>query len=150
MPDRRRASPGEGILVTGVLGRAMLGFEGNAEYADAFARPSPRLAEGRALAPNVGAMMDVSDGLLLDCWRMACASGVTIELDSAAVPVADPARRDASLRWGDDYELLFTLPAETAPPVAATLIGTVMPRGAAPLIIDRAPVPAPDGLGYRH
>lgn len=150
VPDRRKARSGDTVWVTGVLGRALLGFEGREDHLEAFSRPWPLLAEGRALAPQVGAMMDVSDGLLLDCWRMACASGVTIELDSAAVPVADPARRDACLRWGDDYELLFTLPAETAPPVAATLIGTVMPRGAAPLIIDRAPVPAPDGLGYRH
>jgi thiamine-monophosphate kinase len=149
-PDRRKAQAGETVWVTGTLGRAMLGFEGQPEHAAAFQRPRPLLVEGRALAPIVGAMMDVSDGLLLDCWRMASASSVTIELDSAAAPVADPARRDACLRWGDDYELLFTLPAHIAPPVPATAIGCVLTKADAPLILDGVPIAAPEGLGYRH
>lgn len=45
-------------------------------------------------------MMDVSDGLLLDSWRMAQASGVTFALETDAIPVADPTRRDACIRWG--------------------------------------------------
>ncbi len=150
VPDRRKARPGETVWVTGVLGRAMLGFEGLDEHIQAFARPMPLLAEGAALAPHVGAMMDVSDGLLLDCWRMARASGVTIALDSAAVPVADAARRDQCLRWGDDYELLFTLPAGTAPPVPATAIGAIEPPSDCPLILDGTGIAAPDGLGYNH
>jgi thiamine-monophosphate kinase len=150
VPDRRKARPGESVWVTGVLGRAMLGFEGSRDHVEAFARPRPLLEQGAALAPQVTAMMDVSDGLLLDCWRMASASGVTIELDSRAVPVADQARRDECLRWGDDYELLFTLPAGTMPPVAASAIGRVSPRAAAPLMLDGAAIVSPDGLGYRH
>jgi thiamine-monophosphate kinase len=150
VPDRRKARAGETVWVTGTLGRAMLGFEGQAEHLAAFNRPHPLLAEGKALAPHVGAMMDVSDGLLLDCWRMARASGVTIALDSHAVPVADPARREECLRWGDDYELLFTLPAGIAPPVPATAIGGTAMRAEAPLIVDGAPITSPDGLGYRH
>ena len=56
-------------------------------------------------------MMDVSDGVLLDAARMARASGVTFAIDSAAVPIATPEdRRAEALRWGDDYQLLFTLP----------------------------------------
>ena len=136
--------------MTGVLGRAMLGFEGNAEYADAFARPSPRLAEGRALAPNVGAMMDVSDGLLLDCWRMATASNVAIRLDGGALPVADPRRGGECIRWGDDYELLFTLPAGAVPPVPATRIGNVEAANIAPLRLDDVIITPADGIGYEH
>jgi thiamine-monophosphate kinase len=150
VPDRRKARPGETVWVTGVLGRAMLGFEGREEFAAAFARPLPLLAEGKALAPHVGAMMDVSDGLLLDCWRMATASGVTIALDSLAVPVADTNRRNECLRWGDDYELLLTLPAGMACPVPATPIGKVMTRAQEPLILDGAALAGPEGLGYRH
>ncbi len=150
VPDRRKAQPGETVWITGVLGRAMLGFEGREEYVKAFARPMPLLAEGAALAPQVGAMMDVSDGLLLDCWRMASASGVTIALDSMAAPVADPARRDDCIRWGDDYELLFTLPAGTASPVPATPIGNIVPPSDYPLNIDGTDVATPKGLGYSH
>lgn len=153
VPDRRNAAVGEALWVTGVLGRAMLGFEdmsGTGEHAQAFLRPRPRLAEGRAVAPLTGAMMDVSDGLLLDCWRMATASDVTIQLESTAIPVADPARRDECLRWGDDYELLFSLPAGLQPPVPATRIGQVIERNSAALWLDGVALPSKSDLGYRH
>ncbi|MEM6267162.1 MAG: thiamine-phosphate kinase [Pseudomonadota bacterium] len=150
VPSRSGAQAGDNVFVTGTLGRALLGFEGQAEHRDAFNRPQPRLAEGRALAPRVTAMMDVSDGLLLDCWRLAEASSVTVALASAAPPVADERRRSDALRWGDDYELLFALPRGTLPPVPATMIGTVEPRGFAELVIDGEPVVNSTGLGYQH
>ncbi len=150
VPDRRNARPGDNLWVTGVLGRAMLGFEGVGEHSAAFNRPCPRLAEGKALAPHTCAMMDISDGLLLDSWRMAVASETTIELESAAIPIAYEARRDACLRWGDDYELLFTLPANSCSPVTATRIGKVSSRGKAPLLLDGSWLTGPDDLGYRH
>ena len=153
VPDRRGARAGDAVFVTGVLGRAMLGFEtpgSGSEHDLAYRRPHPLLAEGRALAPLVSAMMDVSDGLLLDCWRMARASQCRFDLDAASFPVADPARRDACVRWGDDYQLLFTAPAETVLPVPATRIGSVFRGGDAALRVDGEPQSPEDGLGYRH
>jgi thiamine-monophosphate kinase len=150
VPWRKGAGPGDRLFVTGTLGRAMLGFEGKTEFKAAFHRPVPRLEDGYLLAPVVTAMMDISDGLLLDSYRIAQASAVTIALDSGAVPVAADHRRADALRWGDDYELLFTLPAGVAPPVPATCIGQVEPRGSAALVIDEEPVTSPEGLGYEH
>ena len=150
VPARSGAAVGDDIWITGPVGRAMLGFEGDAGHAAAFHRPVPRLAEGRALAPHVNAMMDVSDGLLLDALRMADASGVTLALDPAAIPVADPARLDDCVRWGDDYELLFAAPAGTALPIPAIRIGAVIARGPAPLLLGERALTAADPLGYRH
>lgn len=150
VPSRRGAQAGDGIYVTGPVGRAMLGFEGVAEHRAAFNRPLPRIAEGIALAGCVSAMMDVSDGLLLDCWRMAEASGVTFAVRPAAVPVADPARAGECMRWGDDYELLFTAPPPAVIPVPAHRIGTVEGRGAAPLVLGGKAQADPGNLGYRH
>ncbi len=154
VPDRRGARPGDAFYVTGPLGAAMLGFEalkaGKTGQSAAYLRPKPLLDEGQALAPLVTAMMDISDGLLLDAWRLGEASGVTLALDSAHFPVADPARRDDCVRWGDDYELLFTAPVDTALPVEATRIGTVAARGASALLVDGKPMTPQDGLGYRH
>ncbi|MDP5103011.1 MAG: thiamine-phosphate kinase [Erythrobacter sp.] len=150
VPARRGAAVGDGIYLTGTIGRAMLGFEGASEHRDAFNRPQPRIAEGLTLAPHVSAMMDVSDGLLLDCWRMAKLNSVTFMIDPDAVPVADAARRDECMRWGDDYELLFTAPAEAALPVAASRIGAVVAAGIAPLMLGGALLVSPDGLGYQH
>ena len=150
VPARSGARIGDGIYVTGTLGRAMLGFEGVDAHLAAFNRPVPRLSEGMALASHVTAMMDVSDGLLLDAFRMAEASGVTVAIDSAAVPVADDARRLDAMRWGDDYELLFTLPQGVTPPIEANRIGSVEPQGFAPLVLDGDPIVNCEGLGYQH
>ena len=152
VPSRSGAQVGDGLWLTGPVGAAMLGFEAlQAGTGDslAYRRPQALLAQGRALAPLVTAMMDVSDGLLLDASRLARASGVTLAMASAAVPVATPqARRDEALRWGDDYQLLFTLPPDAAPPCPATAIGSVGEAGAHPLLLDNAP---PNGrLGYEH
>ncbi len=156
VPSRSGARPGDSVWITGPVGAAMLGLEalcaGNASAdTSAYRRPFPRLAEGRALAPLVSAMMDISDGLLLDASRMAEASGVTIALDPALIPVpADlpPARLREALSWGDDYQLLFTLPPATEPPCSAHRIGMVRAAGSAPLLLGEA---APSGqLGYEH
>jgi len=154
VPARSGARNGDALWVTGELGAAMLGFEalsgGIPADSTAFRRPLARLGEGQALAPLVTAMMDISDGLLLDAFRMAEASECSIAIDTAAVPVAAPARRMDCLTWGDDYELLFTLPPGAEPPVAATRIGSVEARGFVPLFMDGEPVANADGLGYRH
>ncbi len=150
VPSRSGAAAGDQLFITGCVGAAMLGFEGESEHARAFNRPQPRLAEGRALAPIVSAMMDVSDGLLIDAFRLASASQCSIALDTGAVPVADEARRDDCMRWGDDYELLFTLPANCTPPIEVIRIGQVEPAGFAPLFVDGTPIVNSDGLGYQH
>lgn len=154
VPARSGARPGDAVWITGPVGAAMAGFEAlqaGSGDSSAYRRPQALLREGQALAPLVSAMMDVSDGVLLDAWRMAEASGVTLALDRAAIPIAVPeARRDAALRWGDDYQLLFTAPPGTALPVGATRIGTVEPRAAAPLTLDGTPFSDPAGLGFQH
>ncbi|HSG33141.1 MAG TPA: thiamine-phosphate kinase [Sphingomonadaceae bacterium] len=155
VPSRADARQGDAIFVTGQLGAALLGFEalkqGGAGDTGAYLRPLARLAEGQALAPHVTAMMDISDGLLLDAARMARASGVTMAIDSAAVPIATPEdRRMDALRWGDDYELLFTLPEGVEPPVPATRIGSVEPASGAPVTLDGKPLTEADNLGYEH
>ncbi|MEM9085260.1 MAG: thiamine-phosphate kinase [Pseudomonadota bacterium] len=150
VPSRKGSKAGDAVFVTGIIGRAMLGFEGFAQHLDAFNRPQPRLSEGRALAPLASAMMDISDGLLLDAWRMARASEVTYRLNPELIPVADSARMDECLRWGDDYELLFTADPKADLPVPASRIGTVETEGNAPLFLGGTALVEPGSLGYRH
>lgn len=102
---RSGAAAGDLLYATGCFGRS---FESR-HHLD-FA---PRLAEGRFLAAGAyaDAMIDVSDGLLLDARRLAAASGVSIVLDPDAIPRRDEANLAAALGDGEDYELLFTVPA---------------------------------------
>ena len=152
VPARSGARVGDNLWLTGPVGAAMLGFEafkGGTGDSLAYCRPAALLAQGKALAPLVTAMMDVSDGLLLDARRMAEASQVTFDIDRSAVPIAAPeARRDDALRWGEDYQLLFTAPPSTRFPVPVHHIGEVIARGPDALLVDGLP---PTGtLGYEH
>ncbi len=149
VPTRSGAKVGDAVFVTGTIGAAMLGFR--AGDGEAYRRPRPLLAEGRALAPHVHAMMDVSDGLLLDARRMAQASGCTALLALDAFPFAadvTPEDRLAAASWGDDYALLFAAPQDFVPPVPAARIGTMAGPGAEPLLLDGEK--PPEKLGYEH
>lgn len=154
VPSRSGARAGDTIWLTGSVGGAMVGLEAlrsGSGDSTAYRRPQARLTEGLALAGQVTAMMDVSDGLLLDALRMATASAATFAIDSSAVPIAVPeSRRAEALRWGDDYELLFTLPAGTQPAAPATRIGEVREAGENALLLDGKPLPAGDKPGFVH
>jgi len=164
VPSRSSARAGDALYVTGTIGDAGAGLaiarggDGVAALLAAYRRPQPRLAEGRLLAPLVTAMMDVSDGLLIDAERMASASGLAVEIDLDAVPLSPELRalgdgraeRIAAATAGDDYELLFALPDGAMAPVAATRVGRLL-VGAGLTLVDRdGAVPLPTRLGYLH
>ena len=151
-PTRSGAKAGDLLYVTGVIGAALLGFEHPETEPNAYRRPTPRLADGIALAPHVSATMDVSDGLLLDASRMAEASGLAVEIALDAVPVPPELAHDVlrAATWGDDYQLLFALPPGETPAVPATRIGAFA-TGSGLALTDRGtPVALPPSLGYQH
>ncbi len=155
VPSRSGAAPGDALYLSGPVGGAMMGFEalrdGLEQSSTSYRRPIPLLAEGRAIAPLVTAIMDVSDGLLLDASRMADASNVTAMINSAAIPIAAPeSRRADAMRWGDDYQLLFTGPADTDWSIPVHRIGQIEARQGTALLIDGLAPGSRDTLGYRH
>jgi thiamine-monophosphate kinase len=108
-------------------------------------RIEPRLALGRALLRRATSCIDVSDGLALDLHRVCLASGVAAEIDS--VPVAKGSTLERALHGGDDYELLFTLPARAAGPSGTMNIGRIISGKPGALQFDGRPL-AP--VGYDH
>jgi thiamine-monophosphate kinase len=175
VPSRSGAAPGDILWVSGTVGDAGAGLAmlaGELPPNEALIRryraPQPRLEAGIALGHLVSAMMDVSDGLLIDAARIAEASGASLLVELDAIPLSRPFiaalgdKRGARLRAatsGDDYELLFTAPAEVSERVRQlagdlrlplTPIGRVA-SGAGLQVIDRqGEVPLPNELGYQH
>jgi thiamine-monophosphate kinase len=81
--------------------------------------PQPRVALGRGLRGLATSAIDLSDGLVGDLGHVLRRSGVGArlqadELPMSAVLAAQPLglRRECTLAGGDDYELLFTAPAD--------------------------------------
>jgi thiamine-monophosphate kinase len=132
---RSGAKPDDEIWVSGDPGRAALGLahlQGRVALAEpaltdclaALHRPQPRVALGLGLRGLATAAIDVSDGLLADLGHILEASGVaaTLKLTVPPAPTFTPlagADIDAASLWqdcylagGDDYELVFTVPAE--------------------------------------
>jgi thiamine-monophosphate kinase len=175
VPARSGAAAGDAVWISGAIGDSGAGLavlSGEIAGDDALVRryraPRPRLKAGQALAPLVSAMMDVSDGLLIDAARLGHASGVGITIELDQVPLSPNylaalgGGRAARLRAasaGDDYELLFTAPARSGARIAqlAETLGLPLTRigrceaGAGLQLRDGdAPVPLPERLGYEH
>jgi thiamine-monophosphate kinase len=169
VPSRAGAKAGDGLFVTGTIGdagaglRAALGQLHAPALLARYRRPQPRLAAGRALAPIVHAIMDVSDGLLIDAARMAEASGLGVLVELDRVPLSPDyvagvgddlaARIDASVA-GDDYELLFAGPelaglSERAG-LAVTWLGRFTSEPGLQLQFRGQPVDYPGPLGWEH
>ncbi len=129
---RDGAQPGDLVYVTGTLGDAGAGLaliEGRATLDGAargalrerYARPQPRLEEGRLLAAiGARAMIDLSDGLATDAEHLARRSGVRLDLSLEALPTSPAAEQVAAqvglgagalaASAGDDYELCACIP----------------------------------------
>lgn len=174
VPLRTGGRAGDALWLVGTIGDAAAGLallreDANATgpLVDVYRRPVPQLAVGQALAPLADAMMDVSDGLLLDASRMAEASGgkAVIDLDSLPLSRAFVAERGAGRQarlfaatGGDDYALLAALPPETDPlglplPSGTTIarIGTLSAGGPTlSLVSGESPIPLPKRLGFEH
>lgn len=140
---RRGARPGDLVGLTGPIGGAGAGLallleraspdalhatgaltgDASAHLLRAHLRPEPHLTQGASLrGAGATAAIDLSDGLLQDAGHVAAASGVSLQLDGAAVPIAGGVAEVATAlsqdplgfaaRAGEDFVLLTTVPPE--------------------------------------
>jgi thiamine-monophosphate kinase len=150
---RDSARAGDAIYVSGALGGSALGLaSGRGRAWRRHLRPEPRLALGRFLRAHLGATsaMDLSDGLSLDLRRLCLASKLSAEI--APPPIYPGATLAQALHGGEDYELLFTLPARKRAPshfegLPITRIGVMRTGRPGEVKLDGEPLPA---LGYDH
>ena len=181
---RNSAKPGDAVMVTGSLGSAAAGLlvledeqlaakipsENLVGVLAALRTPTPRVAAGQWLAQHdVTTGMDVSDGLAADLSHICEASGVGVHVEAESLPIqpevvtvatlAGREPQDLALFGGEDYELVFTVPADRADVLAhelsiatgvnATAIGTICEGSAMTLFRQGKPSPL-RSTGWDH
>ncbi|TET52979.1 MAG: thiamine-phosphate kinase [Actinobacteria bacterium] len=178
MLNRSKAKIGEKILVTSTLGASALGLKIALEPKlktkhDAYLQkkhfsPVAKVREAR-LAAKLGAKVaiDVSDGLISDCLRIAEESKVGFKIYAEKVPVDDIVLKeskklnldalDMALSGGEDYELVFTSPETIAEKITKnfdqkgwqiSVIGEIIPKGIE--ILDKDGKQISWRKGYEH
>lgn len=174
VPSRSGGAAGDGLWLVGTIGDAGAGLaqlqldsKASGPLVDVYRRPIPQLSAGFALAPHAHAMMDVSDGLLLDVRRIALASGCAIEIDLDLLPLSSAFvgergnGREARLfaaTSGDDYALLAAFPPAVQPETLSLPEGTRVTRigtltaGEPGLSLSTGgkAIELPERLGFEH
>ena len=174
VPDRSGGEAGDRLWLIGTIGESAAGLEqlrsdpkAAGPLVDVYRRPVPMLAAGQALAPHAKAMMDVSDGLLLDALRLARASNCAVAIDLAEIALSNAFIRargkdlDARLfaaTGGDDYALLAALAEGIDPSTLSLPSGTRMAcvgflTGGTPdirLSSGGQAIELPERLGHEH
>lgn len=130
---RSAARPGDLVGVTGTLGASAAGLrllhsaetldaQSTALLRQAHLKPLPRIAEGQMLLRHsVKAAIDVSDGLVSDLAKLCQESRVGAQIMVDRVPIHPLVRTHypaeaipLALSGGEDYEILFSCPPESA------------------------------------
>lgn len=175
---RDGARAGDEVWLSGATGEAALAVAARkgavtlepsalAACAERLDRPEPRVALGRALRTLATSAIDVSDGVLADLGHICERSKLAAEIEWASVPrtvvmqsVSEAVARVAVLAGGDDYELLFTAPAEargavlaagTKSGVPVTRIGRMLTSGSGVVVkaVDGTSIVLPRS-GFDH
>ncbi|MFM9018097.1 MAG: thiamine-phosphate kinase [Actinomycetota bacterium] len=183
---------GDLLVVTGPLGASAAGLmllgdpalAPDLPHRDALVtnhlRPSPMVDDGLHLGESgATAMIDISDGLLLDADRVARASSLMAEVDLAAVPVApgvaevvaagssEPARAmgheagtapasgpEATALFaatgGEDYQLLAAVPPSAGLEPHVTVVGRLVEGSPGVRALYDGQDVTPDRLGWEH
>jgi thiamine-monophosphate kinase len=174
VPERAGGRAGDRLWLIGTVGDAAAGLarleadpRATGPLVDIYRRPIPQLRAGQTIAPHAHAMMDVSDGLLLDARRMAEASGCTIAIALDCLPLSgsfaaaigsDIKAHLFAATGGDDYALLAALPSELDLATLSLPEGTRIARigslsAGEPLLSlswQGEPLELPERLGFEH
>lgn len=175
------ASIGDDLFVSGTLGDAALGLKilqkkGLQGRPEALIKkhlsPSPRIRLGQFLARNhwATAMIDVSDGLLIDTNHLLEESGVGARIWEDRIPLSKSYQKwihsfskspyPFALSGGEDYELLFTAPPEVRKRISRlalslkipiTHIGKIVPKKEGLHLLRKdGKKYSPSRLGFEH
>ena len=127
---RKGAKPNELLCVSGNIGDAKIGLDillknkkqnenlkGN-YFVKKFINPPIRNDFIRMISHKVSSCIDISDGLILDSFKLASNSKCGVEISSSKIPISSKARTILKRKYlclndlitaGDDYELAFSV-----------------------------------------
>jgi thiamine-monophosphate kinase len=170
---RSGGRPGDVLVVSGPLGASAAGLlllgdsrlRQEVRESDALVtthlRPTPLVDDGLHLAESgATAMIDISDGLLLDAHRLAMASGVRAEIDLGSVPVAPGVAEVAAATGldaevlaatgGEDYHLLAAVPPSAGLEPHVTVVGVLREGEPGVVAMRDGRDVTPERLGWEH
>ena len=113
---RSNAQSGDILCLSGALGSGYIGLKEYKRSGEINSKtkpylfPSAQIAYGRIIANIATSAIDISDGIVQDLSHLISCSGVGCNLDLDQVPVVEKQYKKQCLEFGDDYELLFTVP----------------------------------------
>lgn len=178
---RKGAQVGDDLYVSGTLGDAGLGLmllkerkrgKNTRKLVEKHLAPTPRIELGQALAQQrlAHAMIDISDGLLIDTQHLLEDGKVGVRIWEEYIPLSknycqwvklyfkDP--YELALTGGEDYELLFTAPKRVRTKISSlsqslsipiTRIGEILPeKEGLQLIQKNGRIRVPTRLGFDH
>lgn len=136
---RDTAREGDLVGVTGNLGESAYGLfllregktgKGSDRFVKRYTDPQPPYSVWKELMKHdiTHAMMDISDGLIIDLERMMSESKRGAKIYWERLPIPEPIRKagkeDLALSGGEDYQFLFTFSKEKS-----ALVDTISTRG---------------------
>ena len=113
---RSNAQPGDILCLSDAIGHGYIGYK---EYKKSglvnnktkpYLFPSAQISYGRVISNLASSAIDISDGIIQDLSHLISSSGVGCELDLDKVPLAAKQSGKQCLEFGDDYQLLYTVP----------------------------------------
>jgi thiamine-monophosphate kinase len=169
---RNNAEEGDLIGVTGWLGESAYGLSllqkgkkatVSNRFINRHINPKPPYSLWKELIKSdiTNAMMDISDGLVIDLERMMKESGKSAKINLEDIPVPTALKREGlehlALAGGEDYQLLFTFSPQKLQIITdiidngfpVSIIGKVG-KGRGVKILKNGKVIKPDIKGFEH
>jgi thiamine-monophosphate kinase len=168
---RNNARTGDLIGITAVTGESAIGLKllqkgiRTGHLVHLHKTPQPEIEKGIILSKHVNAMIDVSDGLLIDLKRVLTASRKGAKIRYENIPVTEEIRKiclknglnehEMVLAGGEDYVLLFTLSPGKEKDlrkenIGYHIIGEISSNPGELIVKDRGKLIQTKTVGYDH
>jgi thiamine-monophosphate kinase len=124
---RSNAQPGDILCLSDALGYGYIGFQEYKKHGlinkktKPYLFPAAQISYGSAISNLASSAIDISDGILQDLSHLISKSGVGCNLDLDKIPLAASQYAKQCLEFGDDYQLLYTVPPKQLSALQANL-----------------------------